>query len=274
MGTPEQPLVSVITVVYNRRSQIEETILAVLGQSYSNIEYIVIDGGSADGTLDVLRKYDDRIDYWVSEPDAGIYDAMNKGIELVVDPEAYVVFANSDDRLFSPEVVERMVKSGRGADLIYGRMQLTDGDASSLIGHEMVLNDLAFETAAHPSTLTRRRVFDEVGKFDTSYQIAGDHDLIVRCFAHPVTTQFVNEIVARAAMGGMSEEQFRLSCRERKRVVRTRFKSLTRLAGVSSINLYAIPRSSARYWLMRAGLLGRWRSLRRFYSTLWHSMSR
>ena len=263
VGTAKHPLVSVVTVVHNRVSQIERTILGVLEQTYPNIEYIIIDGGSTDGTVDVIRRYDSRIDYWASEPDAGIYDAMNKAIDLVLDSDAYVLFANADDRLYTPFALERLVAGGGGADLVYGRMVLTDGEVSAVQGREVELRDLAAETLCHPATLTRRRVFDEVGTFDTSFRIAADYDFLVRCFAHPVTTRYVPEIVSRMEMGGVSDEQYMISCRERKRVVRTRFKSLDRLAGVWHVNLYDIPRNVARNWLSRAGLLGYWRALKR-----------
>jgi len=262
-GTAEQPLISVVTVVRNRVDHIEKTISGVLEQTYPNVEYIVIDGASTDGTVDVLRRYDDRIDYWASEPDAGIYDAMNKALDLISDPEAYVIFANSDDRFYTPFALERLVTGGGGADLVYGRMVLTDGDAVTIQGREVELNDLAGETLCHPATLVKRRVFDQVGRFDTSFRIAGDYDFLVRCFAQPVTTRYVPEIVSRMAMGGMNEEQYMLSCRERKRVVRARFSSLTRLAGVWQVNLYDIPRNTVRHWLRAAGLLGYWRALKR-----------
>lgn len=272
-GTAGQPLVSIVTVVFNRAWHIEETILAILGQSYPNLEYIIVDGGSTDGTVDILRKYDDRIDYWVSERDMGIYEAMNKGIDLVTDSESYVMFANSDDRLFSPDVVQRIVEGGRGADLVYGKMQVTDGGASRITGREVTFEDLAGETLNHPATFTRRRVFDLVGKFDTSYRIAADYDQIVRCFAHPVTTQFVDEIVSRMSMHGTSEAQYQLSCRERKRVVREHYRAATRLSGILRVNLYALPRNSARHWLDRVGLLGNWRALKGFSSSLWRWIS-
>lgn len=262
-GTAEQPLISVVTVVRNGVAHIEKTIVAALEQTYPHIEYIVIDGGSTDGTVDVLRRYDDQIDYWVSEPDAGIYDAMNKALDFVQDPEAYVLFANSDDRLYTPFALERLVRGGKGADLVYGRMLLTDGDAVTIQGRQVELRDLAGETLCHPATLVRRRIFDEVGKFDTSFRIAGDYDFLVRCFAQPVSTRYVPEIVSRMAMGGVNEEQYMLSCRERKRVVRMRFSSLTRLAGVWHVNLYDIPRNTIRRWLRAAGLLGYWRALKR-----------
>ncbi|MEP6905279.1 MAG: glycosyltransferase, partial [Gemmatimonadales bacterium] len=257
------PTVSVITVARNAAHHIEDTIRAVLAQSYTNVEYIVVDGGSTDGTVDILRRYDDLIDYWVSEPDGGIYDAMNKGLDLVTDPEAYVLFANADDRIASSDAIERAIARGKGADLIYGKMRLSDGEATGIMGREVKTSDLARETLCHPATLLRRRVFDAVGRFDTTFRIAADYDLIVRCFQHPVESQFVDEIISDMRMGGMSEARFMLSCRERKRVVRERFDSLARLTGVWQVNLYDIPRNLARHWLDRAGLLGHWRALRR-----------
>ena len=261
-GTLDHPLVSVVTVTYNRATRIEDTIHAVLEQTYPNVEYLVVDGGSTDGTVDILRKYEDRLGFWVSEPDAGIYDAMNKAVDLVHDSASYVLFANSDDTLYSPQALERLVQGGCGADLVYGRMIVTDGEASAVYGRKIVLEDLAGEMLCHPATMMRRRIFDDVGKFDTSFRIAADYDLIVRCFAHPVSSQFVPEIVSRMAMGGVSEDQFMISCRERKKVVRARFTSRARLLGVWRVNLYDIPRNAARHWLSRAGLLRHWRILK------------
>ena len=262
-GTRERPLVSVITVVRNAADDVARTIEGVLAQSYENLEYIVVDGGSDDGTLDVIRRYDDRIDYWVSERDSGIYDAMNKGVALVTDPDAFIIFANAADKLYSPEALERAVVHAGDADLVYGKMRLTDGEESGVMGREVAVSDLARETLCHPATLMRRRVFDTVGRFDTSYKIAADYDLIVRCFQHPVKSRFVDEIISEMQMGGTSEDRFMLSCSERKKVVRERFGYPERLAGVWQVNLYDIPRNAARRWLNQAGLLGPWRELRR-----------
>lgn len=262
-GTPGRPLVAVITVVRNAAGEVARTIEGVLAQSYENVEYIVVDGASDDGTLDVIRRYDDRIDFWLSEHDTGIYDAMNKGVALVSDPDAFIIFANAGDNLYSPEALEQAVAHAGGADLVYGKMRLTDGDESGVMGREVTVSDLARETLCHPATLMRRRVFDTVGRFDTSYKIAADYDLIVRCFQHPVKSRFVDEIISEMRMGGASEDRFMLSCSERKKVVRERFGYPERLAGVWQVNLYDIPRNAARRWLNHAGLLGQWRVLRR-----------
>ena len=261
-GSEGAPLISVITAVFNGAEHIEETILAVAEQTYPNVEHIVVDGGSTDGTVAILEEHSDKLGYWVSEPDKGIYDAMNKGIELVSDPGSYVLFANSDDHLYSREALERVISQSSGEDLVYGKMVLTDGDISGVAGRRVDFDDLAQQTLCHPATFVRRRVFDQVGKFDTSYRIAADYDHIVRCFAAPVTTRFVDVIVATMRMGGVSDDRFLLSCRERKNVIRKRFPLVPRLKGILQVNFYDIPRNTARHWIDRAGLLGHWRALK------------
>ena len=257
-----RPLVSVVTAVFNGAAHLEETIRAVAGQTYAPIEHIVIDGGSTDGTLDILAGWSETLAYWVSEPDSGLYDAMNKGIDLVTDPESYVLFANADDHLYSPEAIERVISSSGGEDLLYGRMLLTDGQVAGVAGGRVELDDLARQTLCHPATFVKRKVFDRVGKFDTRYRIAADYDHIVRCFAAPVSTRFVDVIVSTMRMGGLSEDRFMLSCRERKDVIRRRFALVPRLKGVWQVNFYDIPRNMARRWIDRAGLLGHWRALK------------
>jgi glycosyltransferase involved in cell wall biosynthesis len=261
-GDPAKPLVSIITVVKNGADTIEETIRAVVGQTYPQIEYIVVDGASTDGTVDILRRYDDKIDHWISEPDEGLYHAMNKAVSFVTDPDAYVVFANSDDRLAAPTTIEAMVEAGGGADLIHGRERLGDGEVVSIAGGDVTVSDLAHQNFCHPATLTRRRLFDTVGLFDTRYEVVADYDFIVRCFQKPVSVRFVDEIVADVRMFGMSETRFMKSCTERADVVRRHFSGFARLTGMGQIYLYDIPRNLVRHLLRRTRLLRHWRSLR------------
>ena len=104
----KKPLVSIITVVYNGEKYLEQTIQSVINQSYKNIEYLIIDGGSTDGTLDIIKKYENNISYWISEPDRGLYDAMNKGIKLAKGE--LIGMINSDD-WYEEDAVETMVKA-------------------------------------------------------------------------------------------------------------------------------------------------------------------
>ena len=120
--------ISVVTVCYNAADSIEQTMLSVLGQSYPDIEYIVIDGGSTDGTVDIIKKYTDRLAYWVSEPDKGIYDAMNKGIAAATG--SYINFMNSGDSFYDNRVVEAVVPylSSDMEAVIYGNAAICNGE--------------------------------------------------------------------------------------------------------------------------------------------------
>ena len=115
----DKPLVSIITVVFNSEKYLENTILSVISQAYDNVEYIIIDGGSTDGTIDIIKKYEDKLDYWISESDDGIYDAMNKGIDLVTGE--WVNFVNSSDVLNGNAytvILDCLVKNSNKCDVI------------------------------------------------------------------------------------------------------------------------------------------------------------
>src|SRR5690554_5935160 len=116
------PTLSVITVVYNNVKDIARTLHSVLDQSYPHIEYVVVDGGSTDGTLAVLRQYEDRISQLISEPDEGIYDAMNKGLRMATGD--YVLFMNSGDQLYASNTVEAVFASAPDSDIYYGETEL------------------------------------------------------------------------------------------------------------------------------------------------------
>src|ERR1700753_3551193 len=124
-----QPKLSVITVVYNDVKGIERTMLSVLNQTYPNIEYILIDGLSTDGTLDIIKKYQDRIKL-ISEKDAGIYDAMNKGLAIATGD--YVLFMNSGDELYSRETVANVFAAATDADIYYGETEMINANGESL----------------------------------------------------------------------------------------------------------------------------------------------
>src|SRR5690606_2169009 len=120
-SSEDKPLITVVTVVYNGAEFLEETIKSVIEQTYDNVEYIIVDGGSIDGTLEIIKKYDHAIDYWVSEHDKGIYDAMNKGIDL--GSGDWINFMNAGDLFFECETLTKVFSNGSDysdADVIYG----------------------------------------------------------------------------------------------------------------------------------------------------------
>lgn len=118
---PGRPLVSVVTVVYNRAQELETTLASVVNQTYGQVEYIIVDGGSTDGTLDIIKKYEDRIDFWISEPDKGIYDAMNKAIDLATGE--WINFMNSGDRFAAPDALT-FFERPFSADVVYGDAEI------------------------------------------------------------------------------------------------------------------------------------------------------
>lgn len=170
-----KPLVTVITVCFNCKADIEKTIKSVLGQTYDNIEYLIIDGGSIDGTVDVIKTYSDRLAYWVSEPDRGIYDAMNKGLQKANGE--WVNFMNVGD-LFVDERVVADVFSNQISDelkVIYGNTVNDYGREKSIHHAEpaSVLKDrLAF---SHQACFVKTKNFK--WNFDTAYKFAADYNL-------------------------------------------------------------------------------------------------
>ncbi len=121
---PHLPLVSIVTVVFNGEQYLEETLLSVIDQDYDNIEYIIIDGGSTDGTLEIISKYEDCIDLWISAKDNGVYDAMNKGIKFATGK--YINFLNASDYFYNRQTVSKIFKQYNDADIIYGNIYVID----------------------------------------------------------------------------------------------------------------------------------------------------
>ena len=172
--------ISIITVCFNSADTIEHTIISVINQSYKNIEYIIIDGGSTDGTLEIIRKYEEYISYWVSEPDKGIYDAMNKGIKAATGE--IIAFINSDD-WYADGAVKTVVEKFRetNADAVHAIVKLVkNGNIVGEFGRNPKLEDFFCKMVIpHPATFVRASVVKEE-LFDTSYKIAADYDLLLK----------------------------------------------------------------------------------------------
>jgi glycosyltransferase involved in cell wall biosynthesis len=208
-GPLARPLVSVITVVFNGAKHLGGAINSVLAQTHQGLEYVVIDGGSTDGTIEILRSHDRRIDYWVSEPDTGIYDAMNKGIRASTG--ALVGILNADDR-YTPYAVERAVHALCDPEIgyCYGWMRLVDSD-----GHDCGLvkpaprhlfgkRVLRETPLPHPTMFARRSVYEALGGFDGRLTLAGDFEFVARIHAAGVVGVEIPEILAEFRLGGSS----------------------------------------------------------------------
>jgi hypothetical protein len=210
-GINKYPLITVITVVFNGVKTLEKTILSVINQSYKNIEFIIIDGGSTDGTLDIIKKYEDAIDYWVSEPDRGIYDAFNKAVTCASGD--WLCFIGSDDYLWDSSALANMAPNLLAAlpaiNLVYGRVAIVNSKQALIycIGEPWALTKpkLAFSMAVpHPGLMHRRNWFEQYGLFDITYRIAGDYENILRGWPNENAVFVPDCIVVGMAQGGIS----------------------------------------------------------------------
>lgn len=168
------PKISVITISYNNKEGLEKTIQSVISQDFPDKEYIVIDGGSNDGTKEVLQKYSDKINFWVSEPDKGIYNAMNKGIAATTGE--YLIFLNSGDTFISNMVLSASGKQLGTDDFIYGNLELSDNKHAWIKSYPEKLNLLHFfqSSLPHPATFIRKSAFDKFGMYDEDLKIVSD----------------------------------------------------------------------------------------------------
>ncbi len=215
------PKLSIITINLNNAEGLESTICSVINQTYSDLEYIVIDGGSTDGSVDVIKKYADKLSYWVSEPDTGIYNAMNKGIRKAGGE--YCQFLNSGDWLVAPDVTERMVRDMPDCAICYGNMiKFVDGENKVDKGFEgkpITLLDLYRDTIRHPTSYIRRDLFDKYGYYDESLKIVSDWKFyLIAVGLNDESVAYRDVNVAIFDMGGVSSLDSDL-CRKERNIV-------------------------------------------------------
>jgi glycosyltransferase involved in cell wall biosynthesis len=193
----KSPLVSIVTVVYNAKETIEETILSVINQVFNNFEYIIIDGGSTDGTVDLIKKYEGSLSKWISEPDKGIYDAMNKGISLARGK--YICFINSGDILLELPV---NIVSNSKADLIAFPVKLSNGN--------IFVPKVDF-SLRYRNTLPHQGCFYKKTaelSYDISFKVFSDFSLNQKMLGNTMEiVAFQNPIVAFHDMGGISHDK-------------------------------------------------------------------
>jgi len=208
---------SIITIVYNNVRDIERTMLSVLYQSYAHIEYIVIDGASNDGTLEIIQRYQDRLAKVVSEKDAGIYDAMNKGLALASGD--YVLFMNSGDELYAPDTVENVFDTAPNADIYYGETEMYNeawqsiGKRRHSVPEKFTWKSFRFGmTISHQAIYIRRTLTEP---YDRQYELSADIDWILTAAKKAKTSVKVSGYVAKYLVGGMSKKRHQQSLKER-----------------------------------------------------------
>lgn len=200
------PQITVITVVYNCENFLENCIQSVLSQSCNQYEYIIIDGNSTDSTIKIIKQYDDKIDYWISEDDNGIYDAMNKAVEVANGK--WLIYMNADDQFESNESLGFLQRHiSNDVDFIYGNTKIIDQQGSTLEirGKAVEKKDLYWRLPiVQQSILIRKTLFGEIGKFNESYRTAADYEWIVRFFVTGKGARHSEQIIARFRWGGIT----------------------------------------------------------------------
>lgn len=203
--------ISVVTVCYNAVDCIEQTMLSVLDQTYHDIEYIIIDGGSTDGTVDIIKKYADRLAYWISEPDKGIYDAMNKGIAMASGD--IIGILNSDDFFTADTIVATLAAelADQEIDAVYADVHyVDDSDLSRSVRYYSSrtfrpwMMKLGFQPA-HPTFYCRKSVYDRHGSFDINFRVAADFEHLLRLiYIQRIPTRYIPLDCVAMRTGGAS----------------------------------------------------------------------
>jgi glycosyltransferase len=208
--------ISIITIAYNSQNSIADTIDSVLSQTYPNIEYIVVDGKSKDLTVDIVKSYGDKVQKFISEPDKGIYDALNKGVALATGD--VVGFLHSDDIFGSNDIIEQVVElfKEKQTDSIYGNLQYVyKNDTSRVFRHweagEFSLRKLKMGwMPPHPTFYVKKSVYDAYGTFNTSLKIAADYDNMLRLLGkNKITTAYLPVVMVKMRVGGASNRSIK-----------------------------------------------------------------
>lgn len=205
-------LVSIITICYNRSQTISNCIQSVLQQDYPHIEYIVIDGNSKDGTAGIVQSYGNKIAHFISEPDKGMYDAINKGFALATGD--IVGLMHSDDVFYDTTVISKIVKgfnNNPNIDAIYGNGIYVTNDEKEKLVRNRIGGEYDYERLKkgwlplHPTVYIKKNTIDKYGNYDLNFKIASDTEFLLRyLFKHKINVIYLNTYVVKMRMGGLS----------------------------------------------------------------------
>mgnify|MGYP000515238369 CR=1 FL=1 len=206
---------SIITAIYNNKETITDAIDSVLRQTYQDIEYIIIDGASSDGTVEIIRRYGDKINKFISEPDSGIYDGLNKGLSLATGD--IIGFLHSDDLYANKDVIELIAKkfTENNVDGVYGNLVYTSKEDTSKVirywkSREFSPNLLSKGwMPAHPTFFLKKEVYDQYGHFDLNFKIAADYDFMLRVLKENIKVKYIPEVLYKMRIGGESNKSLK-----------------------------------------------------------------
>lgn len=219
--------ISLITVTYNSSATLKDTIQSILSQTYSDIEYIIVDGASKDNTVDIIKEYEPQFKgriKWISERDKGLYDAMNKGIHLATGEVVGIL--NSDDLFMDNKVVEDIVNAfDNQTEAIYGNLYFVDQiDLNKIVRIWKGSPYKSFKTGwhpAHPTFYVRRAIYDKYGVFDTTFDVSADFELMLRLIEkHSIKTKYIDRYMVKMRMGGESTGSIKNIIRGNKNIFR------------------------------------------------------
>lgn len=223
---PNKTLISLITINYNDKIGLERTLKSVTNQTYQDFEYIVIDGGSTDGSKEIIEQYSNKINYWISEPDNGVYNAMNKGI-LKANGE-YLLFINSGDELYNLEVLKENLKFIHTHDLVCFNINVV-GEIDNYIKKypsKISFSYLYRDTLPHPATFIKKSLFEKIGLYDEHFKIVSDWKFFILALVkHNATYQYVDTVFSIFYFDGISsrKENLEILLAEREQVLNQEF---------------------------------------------------
>ena len=208
--------ISIITITYNSAKTLPRALESVRSQTYGDIEHIIVDGASTDGTVEIIKNYSkgpsDKVPstkevHWVSEPDGGIYDALNKGIRMATGD--VIGFLHSDDVLYSPDSIGQIAAAFEStkADVVYGDLQYCNGDKVTRRWRSNAFKPSSLKFGwmpPHPTLYVRREVYEQVGEYDSWFRISADYDMILRIFTAGYKTHYIPQVLVSMETGGAS----------------------------------------------------------------------
>lgn len=218
--------ISIITVAYNSAETIETTFQSVANQNYDDIEYIVVDGGSTDGTIDLIKKYDKYITKWVSEPDNGLYDAMNKGISMATGEVIGLI--NSDDLFCDNSALEKVMntfKLDKKLDSVYSDLYyVSQFDIDKIVRHWITGKKRPFKYGwhpAHPTFYIKSDVYKNYGDFDLSFKLAADFEIMLRFLErYKISTTYLKTPMVKMRLGGETNKSLKNIMNQNKECIR------------------------------------------------------
>ncbi len=221
-----RPLISFITVVFNSAQYLEATLLSIIDQTFREIEIIIIDGGSTDGTVDIIKKYETRLAYWISEPDKGLYDAMNKGLAKATGD--YVCFINSGDQLYSNEIIEKAFGNlSTLPDIVYGETMIIDFQGNEIGLRRLKAPDkLTWKLfregmlVCHQSVYVKKEIAPE---YNLRYRIASDFDWVLKALRKAKSIHNTGLILSKFLDGGMNKRNIPRALIERFQIMVSNF---------------------------------------------------